>query len=108
MPVIRATLSGPAFAPPTLDQVRVERWSRHRQVAHVLLAAESARRPGRRYVAPPCTVEAHAAIKATDATYAAATRNRRPWTSAGAELAECWACGSSLMRVAGKSYGGAS
>lgn len=117
MPLIRATIAGPASVPPALDLVRRERDGRrrlaaHPHVAHALLAAHVNRRPSRMYRAPRAGVvesaRAHEAMKASDATFAAATFDRKPWTAAGAEFGTCAACGSSLMRVAGKVYGGAS
>lgn len=49
----------------------------------------------------PCTIEHHEALKLDDATFKAAVINLRPWPAAGAELAECARCHSTLMRVVG-------
>lgn len=109
MPVIRAALSGPAFAPPTLDQVRRERLARTPQFAQIMLAAE-ARRRGREYRAPMrCDAVAHAAVKATAETFRAAVCDVAPWPPGqrgDAESGQCPVCNTTLMRVAGKSYGG--
>lgn len=111
MPVIVATVRGPAFAPPTLDQVRRERLARTPQLAQILLAAE-ARRRGREYRTPMrCDAVAHAAVKATVETFRAAVCDVAPWPPGirgDCESGQCPVCNTTLMRVASKSYGGAS
>ena len=91
MPVIVAGRTHSA----SLDRVRIDRAARLPQLCHALLAA-SARRHGRRYSAPPCTLDSHAAIKANEQTFDAATLHHRAWAGTGMRCADCAACNSTL------------
>jgi hypothetical protein len=99
MPVIRAPLAGPGRSPTALDAVRAGRATAS-SLSHVLIAAHAAR-AGRLYLVPhPCSAAVHAAIKSSERMYAAATINRRPWSAAGMEIAECPCCRTSIcLRV---------
>lgn len=70
-------------------------------LSHVLIAAAAAR-AGRTYRSPhPCCQLQHDAMKRDARIYAATTVNRRPWTAAGMEIAECPVCGTSICMRTG-------
>lgn len=46
-----------------------------------------------------CTIARHEALKLDDAAFYAGVINLRPWPEAGAEVAECARCHSTLMRL---------